>query len=91
MSSLHPRKSGKSCILGPYLYLVLSADTPLTDHTTITTFADDAAILTGDIIPQGISSKLQILISFLQDWFKKYKVKVITAGNSSKIISTTKR
>ena len=32
-------------VLGPLLYLIFTADSPTTDHTTIATFADDTGLL----------------------------------------------
>jgi hypothetical protein len=53
-------------ILGPLLYLIFTADVPLTGKTQMATFADDTAIMSSDHDPNAASKKLQQYLNLLQ-------------------------
>lgn len=63
-------------VLGPFLYLLYTADIPTTNETTIATFADDTAIIALDHDPVVASNKLQTHLDRLQNWLQKWKIKV---------------
>jgi hypothetical protein len=65
-------------ILGPLLYLIFTADVPLTEKTLMATFADDTAILSSDHDPNAASQKLQWKIT-------------LNPAKSSQITFTTRR
>ena len=45
--------------MGPILYLIFTADLPLSENVVIGTFADDTAVLSADSDPIKASEKLQ--------------------------------
>jgi hypothetical protein len=63
-------------VLGPFLYLMFTADIPTTNNTTIGTFADDTAIISVNGNPQMASENLQSHLNQLQEWLNNWRVKV---------------
>jgi hypothetical protein len=54
LSDYKPIKSGvpQGSMLGPFLYLIFTADLPQTNDALIAIFADDTAMLTSDLDPR---------------------------------------
>ncbi|YCJ93244.1 MAG: RNA-directed DNA polymerase [Candidatus Karelsulcia muelleri] len=92
VGSYMPIKSGvpQGSVLGPFLFLLYTADIPTTDSTLIATFADDTAILSTNENPVTASEKLQTHLNMLQDWFHKWRVKV-NSNKSTQITFTLRR
>jgi hypothetical protein len=72
-------------VLGPVLYLIYTSDLQTSDNTTTATFGDDTAILATHEDPAIASMKLQATISKIDDWAKKWRIKI----NSSKPTHTS--
>lgn len=87
MSELHEISSGvpQGSVLGPILYLLYTADLPMTRGTTMATFADDTAILTGHTDPVTASKQLQGALNSTEKWLKKWRIK----ANETKSIHVT--
>lgn len=78
LSEFHPIKAGvpQGSVLGPILYQLYTTDIPKSDKTTIATFADDTAILASDDDPNVASRHLQEHLIMIEDWAKKWKIKI---------------
>jgi hypothetical protein len=59
-------------VLGPLLYLLYTADLPTSPDSTISTFADDTAILATDPDPAIAAQKLQASLLAIQHWLTKW-------------------
>lgn len=63
-------------ILGPFLYVLYTADMPTHVKTQTFTFADDTAIISTHSCPVEASKLLQNHINELQIWLDKWKINV---------------
>lgn len=72
-------------VLGPILYLLFTADLPLSNHTAVATFADDTAILSSHIDARMATYHLQNHVLSIESWLKKWKINV----NESKSVHIT--
>ena len=70
VSYLHPVTAGvpQGSVMGPILYLLFTADLPISDDVLIGTFADDTAILSSDPNPAHASIKLQKCLEKIITW-----------------------
>jgi hypothetical protein len=71
--------------MGPLLYLIYAADLPTPNNTTISTSADDTALLAANNDPVVASHHLNLL----QQWYSKWKAK-INQTKSAQVTFTTK-
>jgi hypothetical protein len=73
LSAYHLLRAGvpQGSILGPLLYLIFTANVPLTEKTLMAIFADDTAIMSSDHDPNTASQKLQQHLNLLQNWMEQ--------------------
>jgi hypothetical protein len=76
-------------IIGPLLYFIYTADAPTRD-ALIATFTDNTAILSSDADPVRASERLHHHLHLLENWLKKWKIKV-NPVKSTQITFTTRR
>lgn len=86
-SDLQPILAGvpQGSVLGPTLYLLYTADMPITRLTTIATYADDTAVLSSHTDPTRASRNLQIALNDIQNWLKVWRIK----ANENKSVHIT--
>jgi hypothetical protein len=84
-------KSGapQGSVMLALLCLIYTADLPKTNNTTIATFVDDSALIAVNNDPI-VTSHLQYHLSFLHEWYSKWKIK-INQTKSVQVALTTKR
>lgn len=63
-------------VLGPILYTIYTADMPVLDNVMVATYADDTAIMATSDSPDEASLFVQNEINELDQWLKKWNVKV---------------
>lgn len=71
-------------VLGPLLYLLYTADLPITAGTIIGTFTDDTNIATHKD-PATASKKIQNSLNNIEKWTKRWRIKV----NEAKCVHVT--
>ena len=86
-SEIYPIEAGvpQGSVLGPMLYVLFTSDIPTSTNTTTGTFADDTAILSSNKSLELATVHLQQHLDTLQDWFKKWRIKI----NESKSVHIT--
>jgi hypothetical protein len=72
---------------GLVLYLIHTGDLPTSDNRTAATFASNTAILATHEDPAIALMKLQAIISKIDDWVKKWRIK-INQSKSTRITFT---
>jgi hypothetical protein len=77
-------------VLGAFLYLLYTADIPLSTDSTIATFANDTVILATDPNPAIASQKLQSSLLAVQQWLTKWRLKA-NSSKSKYVTFTTRR
>jgi len=63
-------------ILGPFLYTLYTADIPQTSKTTLSTFADDMAIMATHSNPTTASTNIQAHLHKTERWTQKWRLKI---------------
>jgi hypothetical protein len=61
---------------GPILYLLYNRDIPILEQTVVATFADDTAILAIGENNSESTQKLQVAITEVQRWTRKWRIKL---------------
>lgn len=77
-SSFYPILAGvpQGSVMAPLLYLIYTADIPVTNDSFIGTFADDTAIMATDIYQPKAVEKLQNALDKISQWTKDWKIKL---------------
>lgn len=74
-------------VLGPTLYLLYTADIPTDQRLTMSTFADDTAILKRSKCPLEASRSLSSHLALIEKWMADWRIKI--NGEKSKHITFT--
>ena len=77
-SEFYPTEAGvpQGSVLGPFLYLLFTADIPTTEDTFIGTFADDTVIMSTDESQPKAVEKLQRALNNVSRWTTDWKIKL---------------
>lgn len=91
LSGFHTVESGvpQGSVLGPVLYVLYTADLPISDGTNTATFADDTAILVSHHNAGTATAILQRSLNCVSEWLKMWRIKV-NEGKSAHITFTLK-
>lgn len=86
-SNIHRIDAGvpQGSVLGPILYLLHTADLPTSNHTIISTFADDTAVLASHSNANLASTHLQQHLNKIENWMSLWRIK----ANETKSIHVT--
>lgn len=86
-STIYHARAGvpQGSVMGPILYLLFTADLPVTNQVLVGTFADDTAIVASDPNPIIASQKLQNSLDRITDWLNKWRIK----SNETKSVQVT--
>jgi len=63
-------------VLGPFLYTLFTADVPQHNSTTISTFADDTAVLSRHTNLTTAIANLQTHLDSIEEWTQKWRLKI---------------
>ena len=68
----HPISAGvpQGSVMGPILYILFTADLPVSSDGLIGTFANDTAALAVDLDPKKTSAKLQNILNKITAWLQ---------------------
>lgn len=78
-------------ILGPYLFILYTNDIPILKNTILSMYADDTAVVTSSYSPARISSKLNKSFLILNDYFKKWRIKINQSKTEAIIFSARRK
>lgn len=77
-------------VLGPILYLLYTSDIPTASTTTLSTFADDTAVIATHEDPEIAVSRLQAHLNSIETWLSRWKIKV-NESKSTYVVFTLRR
>ena len=92
ISDIKPITAGvpQGAILSPLLYSIYTADLPMTDSTTVATYADDTILLTSTYNLLDASKNLQHHLNIMTDWLEKWRI-LINATKSVHVTFTLRK
>jgi len=78
MSAEHNIEAGvpQGSVLGPTLYLLYTSDIPTSRQLTMSTLADDTAILSRSKCPQQASAQRAVHLDVVEKWLSDWRIKV---------------
>jgi hypothetical protein len=77
-------------VLGPFLYTIYTADIPQQNSTTISTFADDTAVLSRHTNLDIAAANLQTHLDSTEKWSRKWRLK-INENKSTRVTFTLRK
>jgi len=63
-------------VLGPTLYIIYTADIPINERLTTSTFADDTAILSRSRCPIEATARLSEHLAVVEKWLADWRIKI---------------